>query len=29
MLMENNEKRQNEGKSQAVAHALHKINENV
>lgn len=24
----NNEERQNEGKSQAVAHALHKINEN-
>lgn len=29
MLMGNNEKRQNEGKSQAVAHALCKINENV
>lgn len=29
MLIGNNEKRQNEGKSQAVAHALHKINENV
>lgn len=29
MRMGNNEKRQNEGKSQAVAHALHKIDENV
>lgn len=29
MLMGNNEKRQNKGKSQAVAHALRKINESV